>query len=445
MKIVIAGAGSVGKYLLERLVAEDHAIVVIDQDEQVLETLSSAFDIQTLQGNASVLANLERADVQGAEIFIAATDSDEANLIACMLADSLNPAVRKIARIRELITDASGLSDRIAEFFDHFINPDSEAVGFLLRLFQVPGAVEVMEFGGGRVWVVGVVVRAEASLVGRRLKQLSLPDVVIVAIQRDGQVIIPGGQDLIQAGDELYVAARANEFDSFFNLLGRERHPTRHVMIYGGGNIGRGLAKELSGGDVKIKLIETDAARCSALASELSNVLVLCGDGTDQELLREEGVADVDLFVGATDDEETNILAALLAKRLGAKMSAVIITKSSYLNLIPELGIDIVVSPHIAAASSILKFVRSGSISSIFSTRDDRAEVLEVFAEEGSPIVGIPLKELKLPQGVIVAAVHDEETASIARGDTVITPGSKVVFFASRKGLPKLQELVNEA
>lgn len=443
MKIVIAGAGSVGKYLLERLVAEDHAIVVIDQDEQVLETLSNAFDIQTLQGNASVLANLERADVRSADIFIAATDSDEANLIACMLADSLNPEVRKIARIRELITDASGLSDRIAELFDHFINPDSEAVSFLLRLFQVPGAVEVMEFGGGRVWVVGVVVRAEASLVGKRLKQLSLPDVVIVAIQRDGHVIIPGGQDLIQAGDELYVAARANEFDSFFNALGRERHPTRHVMIYGGGSIGRGLAQELSGGDVKIKLIESDQERCGDLSCDLSNVLVLCGDGTDQELLKEEGIADVDLFVGATDDEETNILAALLAKRLGAKMSAVIITKSSYLNLIPELGIDIVVSPHIAAASSILKFVRTGAISSIFSTRDDRAEVLEIVAEEGSPIVGVPLKELKLPQGVIVAAVHDEENAAIARGDTVITAGSKVVFFASRKGLPKLQELVH--
>ncbi len=444
MRIVIAGAGSVGKYLLERLVAEGHAIVVIDQDETVLEELSSTYDIQTLKGNASMLANLERADVASADIFIAATDSDEANLIACMLADSLSSEVRKIARIRELVTDASGLSDRIADLFDHFINPDSEAVDFLLRLFQVPGAVELMEFCGGRIWVVGVVVSAEAALVGKRLKQLSTPEVVIVAIQRDGQVIIPGGNDLIQASDELYVAARANEFDSFFKALGRELHPTRHVMIHGGGSIGRRLAKELSGGDVKIKLIDSNSERCEQLASELSNVLVLCGDGTDQELLKEEGIDDVDLFVGASHDEEKNILAALLAKKLGAKMTAVIITKNSYLNLIPEIGIDIVVSPNIAAASSILKFVRSESISSIFSTRDDRAEVLEVVADEASRIVGIPLRDLKLPHGVIVAAVHDDESASIARGDTVISPGSRVVFFASRKGLPKLQELVNE-
>jgi trk system potassium uptake protein TrkA len=248
----------------------------------------------------------------------------------------------------------------------------------------------------------------------------------------------------VQAGDEVYVVSKAKQVDSFFDLLGRERYSARSVMIHGGGSIGRRLAAELSRREVKVKLIDSDPVRCAELASELSNVLVLNGDAADQDLLKEEGIANVDMFVGATDDEEKNILGALLAKRLGAKVSAVIITKSSYINIISEIGIDIVVSPHIAAASSILKFVRSGSISSIFSTRDDRAEVLEIVAEEGSRLVGTPLSALKLPAGVIVAAVHNEQSVTIPRGDTVIEPGSHVIFFASRKALPKLQRIVEE-
>jgi len=191
-----------------------------------------------------------------------------------------------------------------------------------------------------------------------------------------------------------------------------------------------------------VKLIDSSADACSDIAADINDVLVLNGDGADQNLLREEGIADVDVFVAATGDEEKNILSGLLAKRLGAKSSAVVVTKASYLNLVHEIGIDIVISPHIAAASTILKFVRTGAVYSAVSTRDDRAEVLEIRAPEGSRLVDTPIRELKLPAGVIVVAVHSAKAVTIPKGDTIISPGDRVVFFASRKALPKLQSLL---
>ncbi len=447
LKIVIVGAGSVGTYLVERLSGENHDIVVIDHDDEVLDILGKSFDIQTVHGSASAMQSLSEAQVHSADIIIAATDSDETNLISCLLADSINENIKKIARVREIVTDHTGISNRIANVFDHFINPDSEAVAILLRLVEVPGAVEVMEFGGGRVWVVGVVLGNETKVIGRALRDLpqeyETSNMLIVAIARDGQIIVPRGDDVLQAGDEVYVAARADRVDSIFAILGRTRDPISSVMIAGCTQLSRKLADELSQRGVKVKLIERDAKQCEVLSQSLNDVLILHGDGTDQELLREEGVADVDLFVGAGADEEENILSVLLAKRMGARVGAVVVTKSSYLNLVPELGVDVVVSPNIAAASSMLRFVRGGNISTAVSTRDDNAEVLEIVADPGSNIVGVPLRDLKLPAGVIALAVMSDEHVRIPKGETIISPGDRVIFFANRKALPKLQKILS--
>lgn len=447
MKIVIVGAGSVGTYLVERLSGENHDIVVIDQKEEVLELLASTYDIQTVHGSASAVQSLTDAQVDKASIIVAATDSDETNLISCLLADSLNQNIKKIARVREIVTDHTGLSTRIADVFDHFINPDLEAVAILLRLIEVPGAVEVMEFGGGRVWVVGVVLEEDTKVIGRPLRDLpqeyETSSMLIVAIARDGHLIVPRGDDVLKAGDEVYVAAKADRVDAIFAILGRARQPIASVMIAGCTQLSQKLADELSKRGVKVKLIERETNQCEGLAERLNDVLVLNGDATDQELLREEGVADIDLFVGAGKDEEENILAALLAKRMGARVAAVVVNKSSYLTLVPEIGVDVVVSPNIAAASSMLRFVRGGRISTAVSTRDDSAEVLEIVADAGSKIVGIPLRDLKLPAGVIALAVMSDELVRIPKGETVISPGDRVIFFANRKALPKLQKILS--
>jgi trk system potassium uptake protein TrkA len=442
----LAGAGSVGRYLIERLVSEDHEILVIDNNEAVLEELSSSFDIQTVLGSASALGTLSLTDLGKSDIFIAATSSDETNLISCLLVDSISQKISKVARVREIVTDPSGLSQRIAGVFDEFINPDYEAAAFLMRLMNVPGAVEVMEFAGGRIWVVGWLLDQDSKVVGKKLSELALGEeqLVIAAIARDGQLIIPRGGDTLCVGDEIYVALRSQHIAATLEILGIKPRPLKHVMIFGGDGVGRRLAKELSMRDIKVKLIDSDGGSCQSLASELNNVLVLRGDATDQSLLREEGIADVDVFIGATGDEEKNVLAALLAKRLGARTNAAVVTKKSYLSLIPELGIDIVVSPQIAAASKILRFVRKGTVSSAFSTRDDSAEVLEMVVSEGAKIVGTPLRDLKVPAGaILVAVIRDEEEATIPKGNTVVQSGDRVIFFVSRKALHKVQKLLD--
>ena len=447
MKIVIVGAGSVGSYLIERLVGEHHDIVVVDQGEKILSDLSNSYDIKCVQGNASALVTLREAGVGDADVFIAATDSDETNLISCLLADSLRPHLNKIARVRELVTDDSHLSERIASVFDHFSNPDLEAVAILLRLIEVPGAVEVMEFGDGRIWVVGVVLDDASPVTAIKLRQLAetfdLTDLLVVAIARRGQLIIPTGEDELEAGDEVYVAIKPERVSSVFRIFSQGQEQIDSVMIHGGTQLSRILAHELSDRGLRVKLIDPDSDRCVELADTLNDVLVLQGDGTDQDLLQEEGVSDIDLFIGASSDEEENILSALLAKKLGARMGAVIATKRSYLNLAPQLGVDIVVSPHVAAASRILRFVRSGAISSVVSTRDDSAEILEIIAVEGAKLVGIPLKEVQLPTGVIVVSLITEDGVVIPKGHTVITPGDRVIFFLDRKSLPKLQKLLS--
>lgn len=446
MKILIVGAGSVGRHLVERLESEQHDIVVVDHNEDVLEQLSSLYDINTYHGSASSHETLKCAGATDAEMFIAVTNSDETNLISCLLVDSINENLHKIARVREIVTEGTALSDRITSVFDQLINPDFEAVSQLIKLVEVPGAVEVMEFANGGVWVVGVLVGESAPVVGRRLRDLPVSfegqEVLVAAIARDGQFIIPKGDDTIEAHDEVYVVAQPHKVSLVFKFLGIERKPVQSVMVYGCQGIGERLSRELAAKDIKVKLVVPDGSVSEVLAGRLSDVLVLSGDATDQDLLIDEGIFEVDLFVGATEDEEKNILSTLLAKRLGAKAGAVIVRKSSYINLIPAIGIDIVVNPHIAAASKILRHVRRGAVSSVFSTRNDTAEVFELEVPAGSKIVDKPLKDLKFPPGTLVAAIYSGHQVTIPRGDKIIHPGERVIFFVHRKSAAKLEKML---
>lgn len=446
MRIVVAGAGSVGRYLVERLVVEGHDIVLIDQNESLLEEVSSSLDISVICGSASSLDCLRTTDLKNADIFIAATSSDETNVISCLLADSMNQGMRKIARVRTLVTDESGLSPTIRSVFDHFINPDREAAAALLRLFAVPGASEVLEFVDGRVQVIGISILGDTALIGTKLRDLAAhpqsSSILIVAIIRSGTMIIPRGEDEIQLGDIVYVATEPDKSAAVFEILGRKRPPIRNVFIWGGTGVGQILARELSEWGVKVRLIESNAIVAATLANDLNDVLVLHGDATDQNLLRQEGIGEADIFIGATNDDENNILSGLLAKQMGAQSAAAVVLKNSYLQLLPTLGVDAVVNPRIQAASSILKFVRSGRISSIFSIRDDTAEILEIATDNRSKIINKTLRDLALPDGVIVAAVVHNGTLIIPKGDTVIADGDKVVLFVHRTAMRKVEKLL---
>ena len=446
MKIIISGAGAVGTYIAERLVQEKHDIVVIDSDEEIVSRLASQIDIQTVIGNASSLETLNRAGVQSADIFIAATSSDEANLITCMLADSLNEQIRIIARIKGLVTDDSGLSPRMLEIFDEFINPDLEAAHVLLNLLEVPGATEVIDFADGKARVVGVKLPEDSRVIGKKLKDLrnESPEekILVVAISREDQLFIPRGEDSLAVGDTVYLVSETSRTDKVLEAAGVDRTPIKNVMIYGGLGSGVLLAKHLAEKDIRVKLVSRNSDCCEQIADALNGVVILNGEGTDKDLLLEEGIEDVDVFIGATEDDENNILGSLLAKKLGAKRTAVLVNNMSYAGLVDTVGVDIVVNPRTVAASSILKFVRKGSLS-VFSIRDDSAEVLETVAREDSAMVGKPLKDLKLPAGAIVGAIVRENSLIVPTGESVIEAGDRVVLFFDREAVPKLEKILD--
>ncbi len=456
MKIAIAGAGKIGSYLVERLVAEGHDVTVIDQDEKILEEISWNLDVQTVVGKASSLDVLRKAGIASAEIVVAVTNSDETNLIVCLLADSLNLEIRKIARVRDLLVGQGSLSPRIAQVFDEFINPDREAANYLCKVLDIPGACDVIDFADGKVDVIGVTLGKKSQVVGRSLREFRVNDdesdepsevditgsILVVAIAREGELIIPSGSDILQVRDTVYVASKPDQIEKIFRIEGSVRPTIKTVMIAGGNGLGRILAQSLSERDIKVKLIEEDPEVCDRLAHELENVLVLKGSLVDQTLLREEGVEDVDVFIGVTGDDEDNILSALLAKRLGAKQTAVAVNSYSYLNLVTTIGIDIVVSPMIAGASSILKFVRPGAVSGVFSTRDNKAEVFQVVVSDNSKVLGKALKDKPFPAGVIVAAVIRDDDVTIPDGETVIRADDQLILFADPGVMSKLEKLI---
>ena len=447
MNIVVAGAGSVGCYLVERLVMENHNVVVIDQRAKVLEDLSQTYDISSLTGSASSLECLKDAGLESADLVIAATDSDETNLITCLLAHSINESLRKIARVKDLVTDESGLSPRIREVFDHFINPDQEAAKYLLRLIDVPGSSEVIDLIEGKVRVVGLSLNGDCPVLGKELRELASEEaanILIVAIIRENQLIVPDGETIIEPNDTVYVACERERAAEVVERFRGPVEPIRSAMIWGGQGFSQELALSLVKRGIKVKLLESEVENCVSLANELNKVLVLNGDGTDQELLRQEGIEDVDMYIGATAHEEDNILSALLAKSLGARRGAVVLHKKGYSDLVRAVGIDMAVNPRIIAASSILKFVRSDDVRSVFTIRDDTAEVLEIVATEKSRIVGHPLRKVEFPPNALVAVVVDQDDhVTIPTGDTVIEVGHKVIVVAQRTELPKLKKLLN--
>lgn len=449
MKIVICGAGKIGTYLIERLVQEGHDVTVVDHDEKILEEISWNWDVQTIIGKASSLDTLQKAGLESTDIIVAVTNSDETNLIACLLADSINLDVRKIARVRGLLVSEGSLSPRISQVFDEFINPDKEAATYLSKVLSITGACDVIDFDDGKVDVVGVTLSKKSSSVGKSLSEFSLSEeespLLIVAIARDGELIIPSGSDILRANDTIYISLKNAQLGRIAEIEGRSLSPIKSVMIAGGTGLGSILAKQLSSLGVKVKLIEEDAQLCERLASELEDVLVLKGSLVDQSLLKEEGVSDVDVYIGVTADDEDNILSALLAKSLGATQTAVAVNSFSYLNLVTTVGIDIVVSPMIAGASSILKFVRPGAASGVFSTRDNAAEVFVVKASESSKVLGKPLKTKPFPQGVIVAAIMREEEVIIPSGDDLIKEDDGIILFANKGAVAKLDKLIKNS
>lgn len=449
MKIIILGAGQVGSTVAESLVSEANDITVVDTDAARLRALQDRLDLRTLVGSAAHPVTLQEAGVEDADLLIAVTQSDEVNLVACKIAAKMFNLPTRIARIRS----SSYLNNEVVfspECFavDHAICPEQILTDYIVKLVEFPEALQVVEFAGGRVSLIAVRAFKGGPLVGHPLKDIRkhIPnvDARIAAIFRGDSPIVPKGDTVVQAGDEVFCLAATKDIRTVMQELRRMDRPVKRVMIAGGGNIGERLARALDK-DYVVKIIDRNKPRCERLSNELDNALVLNGDVTDETLLESENVAEMDLFIAVTNDDENNIMATLLAKRMGARRVVALINRRAYVDLLQDGRIDIAISPAQATIGSLLAHVRRGDVAQVHSLRRGAAEALEavVHGDAGScRMVGRALEAIELPKGTTIAALVRGEQVIMAHHDTVVETGDHVIVFVTEKKMvPKVEKL----
>jgi trk system potassium uptake protein TrkA len=449
MKIVILGAGQVGSTVAESLVSEHNDITVIDLDGQRLRALQERLDLRTVTGSAAHPSVLKQAGIEDADLLVAVTQSDDTNLVACRLAACLFNVPRRIARLRasDYLDNTKVIGEEGFDI-DLAICPEQILTDYLVRLVEFPEALQVLDFADGRASMVAVRAYAGGPLVGRPLKQLrtDMPnvDARIVAIFRGDRAVTADGDTVIEPGDEVFCLAATKNIRDVLRELRRMDRPVRHVMVAGGGNIGLRLAGALQATHA-VKIIEFNKRRCEALAAKLSGTLVLNGDVTDEALLEDEGIADMDLFVAVTNDDENNIMSSLLAKRMGARRVVALINRRSYVDLLQAGQIDIAISPAQATIGTLLAHVRRGDVVAVHSLRRGAAEALEAVVHgdaQSSKLAGRRIEEIRLPAGATIGAVVRGEEVLMAHHDTRIESGDHVIMFVgSRRLVPEVEKL----
>jgi trk system potassium uptake protein len=447
VKILILGAGQVGSTVAESLVGEANDITVVDTDSEKLRQLQDRLDLRTLTGNAAHPSILEQAGIVDTDILLAVTQSDEVNMVACKLAASLYNTPTRIARIR-----ASDYLERREVFstdnfcVDFSICPEQILTEYIVKLIEFPEALQVLEFSAKKVSLVAVRAVEGGPLVGRPLRFLrtDMPniDTRVAAIFRQDHSINMSGDTVVEAGDEVFFIAATEHIRDVMKELRRMDKPAKRVMIVGGGNIGRRLAKSLERG-YQVKLIEQNKKSCASIAADLTNTLVINGDGTDENLLQQEHVGEVDVFCALTNDDENNIMSALLAKQGGARKVIALINRSAYVSLVQGGKIDIALSPAQVTIGSLLAFVRQGDVAAVHSLRRGAAEALELVAHgdrQSSKVVGRRIEEIDSPKGATIGAIVRDGRAIIAHHDTVIEAEDHIIVFVNDKSIVRKVE-----
>lgn len=450
MKIIILGAGQVGGTLAENLVDENNDITVVDTDTDRLRQLQDKFDLRVVNGHGSHPRVLREAGAEDADMLVAVTNSDETNMVACQVAYSLFNTPNKVARIRssEYIRESDRLFQPDDIPIDYLISPEQLVIDYIYKLIQYPGALQVVNFAEGRVSIVAVKAYYGGSLVGNALSSLRehMPhiDSKVAAIFRQDRPIKPQGSTVIEAGDEVFFVAASQHIRAVMSELQRLEKPYKRIMIAGGGNVGAGLALRLEK-DYSIKLIEHNQERATELAELLHDTIVFYGDASDQELLAEEHIEQVDVFIALTNDDEANIMSAMLAKRMGAKKAMVLIQRDAYVDLVQGGVIDIAISPQQATVSALLGHVRKADIVSVFSLRRGVAEAIEAVAhgdEHTSKVVGRKIGDIKLPPGTTIGAIVRGEEVIIANDYSIIQQDDHVIMFITdKKFVPEVEKL----
>lgn len=448
MSVIIIGAGDVGFYLAKKLVLEKKDVLIIERDERKVRRVTDEINCRAICASGSDPQVLKDAGIEKAEMLVAVTNSDEVNITACLLTSLQTHVPIKIARIR---TESFSSPEAKAELnldklgIDMIINPELQAAEEILNILTVPGAVEIMKFLDQKVRLIGAKITGKCRLLGIPFEELdSLKhdlQILVAAIFREQNFFIPKGSDCMRENDLIYFVSPEEKVLKIMEYLGHSGGAVKRVMVDGGGTVGLKLARNLEKEGVSVKIVENDPSRCSVLVRQLNKSVVLNGPATDQDLLTQENIGSMDAFVSVTNDDENNILSSLLAKRLGAPWTITLANQTAYVPLVTTIGIDVVINPRLLAAGAILQYVRKGKVLSVASLRDEY-EVIEAEALESSELVDKKVHEVPWPAKSLVLAIERGDKIIIPIGETQIEPKDKVLLFAAKESIPKIEKLL---
>ena len=431
MRIVVAGAGKLGYSVAELLADDEFDVVVIENDPKRKDVVQNSLDVLVIEGNACSPTTFRDPDIRNADVLIACTDSDEVNMITCMMAKN-NGIKHTVARIRNVdyaINSPEMLNNEMK--IDLILNPERITAAEIDHILMTPSVLNVDDFADGKVRMFEAKLKENSPYANIPLKNLKIPnDILVAMLFRKHKMIIPRGNDILLPGDNVYFVGKQEAILQFEKNFTNTYEKLEKALIIGAGRTGRFLAPMLEKQGLMVKVIEKNKERCQMLASMLEKGLVLCGDGTDIDLLTEEGVSEADVVVCITEDDKLNLLLALLAKHLGAKKTIVRVARNEYIELMEKVGVDVVLSSRLLSAGEVLRFVRKGGIVSVSLLEGAQAEALEIIVAAGSEVEGKALRNITLPQECLVCAIVHKNEAIIPNGDTVLHANDRIILFA---------------
>jgi trk system potassium uptake protein TrkA len=444
MNILIVGAGEVGLHLAKRLSAEKHNVTVLENNPEKAQYAEEHLDALVIAGSGSSVEDLKNANIDQVDVFAGLSDSDEVNLLSCRFAQKLNVAY-KIARVRN--PEYTRLEFILSPYemgVDLLIHPERETAKAIVRLIHQSSATGVVEFEGGKIQLLGIRLERNSPVLGKTLSELwqEKGDIAarIVAIKRKEHTLIPGGEEILVAGDQIFVICEKKLIPTIVHITGKEDVSIQNIMILGGGLIGQFVAESLEE-TIKIKVIESRADKSEKVANMLKKTLVIHGDGTDVDLLATEGILDMDAFIAATGDDETNIICTLIARHLKVPRTIALVNKTEYLPITPTIGMDAVVSKKLITVNSILRFIRKSTLENVDSIPGLDAEIIEIIPQKGSKITKHPLKNLHVRPSAIFGSVTRNNKVIIPTGETQLEAGDRVVIFALPKAIADVEKL----
>lgn len=439
-KIIIVGAGTVGRYISDILQQDQHEVVVIDNDKERLETLGESLDIQTLQGHGADPAILTTAGIGEAQLLLALTNLDEVNLLSCLVGKSLG-AGRSVARARSPWCLDNSIIDLPSTLqIDLIMNPEHLTALEIVRFLDAPYALALARYAHDKVQLRTCIIEEDSECAGQKLMDCRLPDeVLVVVLSHEDHIEIPTGGTILAPGAKITIMGATERLPEAQRLFHSLTDPVRDVTIAGGGITGLFLAETLERRNFSVKLIESNLERCNYLSERLDRTQVVHGDATQSDLMKEERIPDTDVFISVTGDDENNLMSCLLAKELGVAQTVVNIARPDYASLVQKFGISLALSPRNVMAERILTLVSRGRIQAVTLLEDGKVEVIEMVVGHGSSLVGVPLARLSLPEGTLISAIVRLGETIIPRGHHQIEPGDTVVVVGLKDSMDQLE------